>query len=179
MPPEMNASPHRLLILALGAWGLVGCARAPEATEVEATARAVKVGSVELRIRLPAGAVLDGDYGSSVRFGVPGRGGADVLLTTPSSVGDLLELTASAAKQSDADGRLPDVVRSETVDGGHRVTSVGTTGKMVRVLVTMPVTAQNKAVSCYANVTRSQPIADLDGTRKALETVCESIALVP
>lgn len=172
----MNPAVTRLAALVLP---LAACATAPEATEVEASPRHVKVNGIDLRMRLPVGAVLEGDRGTSVRYQVPGRGGADVLLEVLSSPGDLAEQTDAAAKRSDADGKLPEIVRSESVDGGNRVTSVSGTNKLVRVLVTVPIPGQGKAISCYANVTRSQPIADVPGTRRALETVCESIVFGP
>lgn len=154
---------------------LVGCARAPEATELESAARAVRLGDITLELRLPVGAEVQSEQASSVRFEVPGRGGAAVLLSRASSVGDLAEQTAAAAARSDADGAKPNVVRSETKGGRNFITTVGATGKLVRVIATIP--REGGAIQCEANVTRSEPIANVESTRTALETVCESVAL--
>ncbi|MFO0611309.1 MAG: hypothetical protein U0414_01885 [Polyangiaceae bacterium] len=161
--------------LLLGA-AVVGC-KAPEKTEASKEFTNVRLGDVAFRARLPVGAKLDQQVGASVRYEVPGRGGAVVVFALQSDLGDLDERSRAESERAGPDGARPVVTRSELRGGRLYLTTTAQSGKLVRVLVAVPLPAGSArpAMSCWANVTRSEPIADVEGTRDALETVCDSI----
>lgn len=170
-------------VVVIAAAVAIGCAKAPEATEVAREATKLKLEGLAFEARLPVGAKQRDDYGTSISYEIPGRGGAFVRFAFESGVGDLAERTRNASEQRGADGGSAKVVRSEvTSEGRAHIVSVAENGKFVRVSVAIPLptpTSGRAAMSCWAAVTHAEPIADVEGTRQALETVCDSVAFAP
>jgi hypothetical protein len=168
----------RLVAFAI-ALGMTACAEAPDELTLEPSPQTVKVGPVSCAIKLPKGIELHQTTKTSTRYVIPGRGGAIVHLSVRTvSVADVGKEKRKGAK---INGAPPITARDETVGKRRFLTTKDAKGWYISVAgwTPLPAGGQFKSLACSANIARSRPIVDPAGTRKTLEAICESVALVP